>query len=88
VDFDIHIGTRRPDPATTDLRYPWFGPPVRSAQQGRNSRQLFSGGSSDMMVNAAAQEKAGARHVILSLQRPTIEETLEVLQHFGEEVVH
>ena len=30
---------------------------------------------------------AGARHVILYLQRPTIEETLEVMQRFAEEVI-
>jgi hypothetical protein len=48
---------------------------------------LFSGGSSDMLADAAALEKAGARHVILYLQRPTIEETLEVIHRFGEEVV-
>ena len=40
-----------------------------------------------MLADAAALEKVGARHVILYLQRPTIEETLEVIQRFGEEVV-
>jgi hypothetical protein len=64
------------------------GPPVWSAQQGPNGRRLFSGASSDMLADAAAPEKAGARHAILYLQRPTIEETLEVIQRFGEEVVH
>jgi hypothetical protein len=60
---------------------------VWSAQQGPDGRQLFSGGSSDMLVDAASLEKVGARHAILYLQRPTIEETLEVIQRFGEEVV-
>jgi hypothetical protein len=40
-----------------------------------------------MLTDAAALEKAGAQTVILYLQRPTIEETLEVIQRFGEEVV-
>ena len=40
-----------------------------------------------MLEDAAALEKAGARHVTLYPQRPTIEETLEVIQRFGEEVV-
>jgi len=75
------------DPATIDVGYLWFGPPVWRAQQGHDGRQLFSGDSSDMLADAAALEKAGARHAILYLQRPTIEETLDVLQRFGEEVV-
>jgi probable F420-dependent oxidoreductase len=75
------------DPTTIDVGYLWFGPPVWSAQQGPDGRQLFSGSSSDMLADAAALEKAGARHVVLYLQRPTIEETLEVIQRFGEEVV-
>jgi hypothetical protein len=40
-----------------------------------------------MLAHAAALEKAGARHAILDRQQPTIEETLEVIQRFGEEVV-
>ena len=75
------------DPTSIDVGYLWFGPPEWSAQQGPDGRQLFSGASSDMLADAAALEKAGARHVILYLQRPTIEETLEVIQRFGEEVV-
>ena len=75
------------DPATIDVGYLWFAPPVWTAQQGPDGRQLFSGDSSDMLADAAALEKAGARHAILYPQRPTIEETLEVIQRFGEEVV-
>jgi probable F420-dependent oxidoreductase len=75
------------DPGSIDVGYLWFGPPVWTAQQGPDGRQLFSGGSSDMLADAAALEGAGARHAILYLQRPTIEETLEVIQRFGEEVV-
>jgi hypothetical protein len=60
---------------------------VWTAQQGPDGRRLFSGGSSDMLADAAALQKAGARHAVLYLQRPTIEETLDVIQHFAEEVV-
>ncbi len=63
------------------------GRPCGRAQQGPDGRQLFSGKSSDMLADAAALETAGARHAILYLQRPTIEETLDVIQRFGEEVV-
>ncbi len=75
------------DPATIDVGYLWFAPPVWSAQQGPDGRQLFTGSSSDMLADTAALEEAGARHVILYPQRPSIEETLDVLQRFGEEVV-
>jgi probable F420-dependent oxidoreductase len=75
------------DPTTIEVAYLWFGPPVWNAQQTPDGRQLFSGTSSDMLADAAALEKAGAQTVILYLQRPTIEETLEVIQRFGEEVV-
>ena len=80
-------GEGRARSGSIDVGYLWFAPPVWSAQQGPDGRQLFSGSSSDMLADAAALETAGARHVILYLQRPTIEETLEVIQRFGEEVV-
>ncbi len=47
------------DPATIDIGYLWFGPPVWTAQQGPDGRQLFSGSSSDMLADAAALAKAG-----------------------------
>ena len=75
------------DPATIDVGYLWFAPPVWSAEQGPDGRQLFTGSSSDMLADAGALEEAGARHVIFYPQRPSIEETLDVLQRFGEEVV-
>jgi alkanesulfonate monooxygenase SsuD/methylene tetrahydromethanopterin reductase-like flavin-dependent oxidoreductase (luciferase family) len=75
------------DPGTIDVGYLWFGPPVWSAQQTPDGRQLFSGSASDMLEDAAALEKVGAQHAILYLQRPTIEETLDMIQRFGEEVV-
>jgi hypothetical protein len=75
------------DPATIDVAYLWFAPPVWSARQGPDGRQLFTGSASDMLADAAALETAGARHAILYPQQPTIEETLDVIQRFGEEVV-
>lgn len=75
------------DPGSIDVGYLWFDPPVWHAQQGPDGWKLFSGSSSDMMADAAALETAGARHVIFYVQRPTIEETLDVIQRFGEEVV-
>jgi hypothetical protein len=40
-----------------------------------------------MLADAAALQSVGVNHLIVYLQRPTIEQTLDVLQRFGEEVV-
>ena len=76
------------DPASIDVGFLWFGPPIAIPQKDADGgRQLFSGAGADMLADAAALEQAGARHVILYLQRPTIEETLDVMQRFAEEVI-
>ena len=48
---------------------------------------MFSGSADDMLADAAALREAGVRHVIVYLQRPTIEQTLDVQQRFAEDVV-
>ena len=48
---------------------------------------MFSGSSDDMLGDTAALKAVGVNHLIVHPQRPTIEQTLEVLQRFGEEVV-
>jgi probable F420-dependent oxidoreductase len=76
------------DPGSLDIGYLWFGPPIFHAQRdAEGRRQLFSGSGADMLEDAAALEQAGARHTILYLQRPTIEETLDIMQRFAEEVI-
>lgn len=76
------------DPASLDVGYLWFAPPVfQAGQAGGGPRRLFSGSGADMLEDAAALEKAGARHTILYMQRPTLEETLDVMQRFAEEVM-
>ena len=76
------------DPASIDIAYVWFMPPNWTAQPGPDGgRQMFSGSAADMLEDAAALEAAGVRHVIVYLQRPTIEETLDVTQRFAEEVI-
>jgi probable F420-dependent oxidoreductase len=76
------------DPASIDIAYVWFMPPSWTARQNPDGgRQMFSGSAADMLEDAAALEAAGARHVIVYLQRPTIEQTLESMQRFAEEVI-
>jgi probable F420-dependent oxidoreductase len=77
------------DPGSIGVGYLWFGPPQFTAQTDADgARQLFSGSGADMLADSAALQQAGARHVVLYLQRPTIEETLDVMQRFAEEVIH
>lgn len=76
------------DPASIDIGYLWFMPPSWTVRKGPDGqRQMFSGGTADMLADAAALRAAGTRHVIVYLQRPTIEETLETTQRFAEEVI-
>jgi probable F420-dependent oxidoreductase len=77
------------DPLSVDVAYLWFLPPNEIAQTGPDSeRQLFTGSVADWQEDAASLAEAGARHVILYLQRPTIGETLDVMQRVSEAVVH
>jgi hypothetical protein len=76
------------DPASVDVGYLWFLPPNETAQTGADrERQLFTGSAADWQEDAAALAEAGARHVIFYLQRPTITETLDVMQRVSEAVV-
>jgi len=77
------------DPASIDIGYLWFASPLPEAQRETDgTRRLFTGSAADMLEDVAALEKVGARHVLIYPQRPTIEETLDVVQRFAEEVVH
>ena len=79
---------RKNDPASIDIAYIFFAPPSWKARELEDGgRQMFSGSSDDMLADAAALKSVGVNHLIVYLQRPTIEQTLDVLQRFGEEVV-
>ena len=76
------------DPDTIEVGYLWFLPPDETPQTGPDGeRQLFTGSAADWQEDAAALSEAGANHVILYLQRPTMLETLERMQRFSEAVV-
>jgi hypothetical protein len=76
------------DPMAVDVGYLWFLPPNETAQiDADGARQLFTGSAADWQEDAAALAEAGARHVVLYLQRPTINETLDVMQRVSETVV-
>jgi alkanesulfonate monooxygenase SsuD/methylene tetrahydromethanopterin reductase-like flavin-dependent oxidoreductase (luciferase family) len=76
------------DPASIDIAYVWFRPPTWTARPGpEGGRQMFSGGGDDMLEDVAALEQLGVRHCLVYLQRPTIEQTLDLQQRFAEDVV-
>ena len=76
------------DPATIDISYVFFMPPTWTERElPDGGRQMFSGSSDAMLEDAAALKAVGVNHLIVYLQRPTIEQTLETLHRFGEEVV-
>lgn len=77
------------DPATIDIAYVWFLPPQWTAQPGADGeRQMFTGSAADLQEDAAALAAVGVRHCIVYLQCPSIEQTLELLQRFAEDVIH
>jgi len=76
------------DPASIDIGYVWFMPPSWTERTNDDgSRRLFTGTSDDMLADAAAFRAVGVKHLIVYLQQPTIEKTLELQQRFAEDVV-
>lgn len=76
------------DPDAIDVAYLWFLPPEPVARKDPDEkRQLFTGSPADWLEDAATLGEAGARHVILYAQRPTIDETLDLLQQLSEAVI-
>ena len=78
----------RRDPTSIDIAYVWFMPPRWTAKTvADGQRQMFTGSADDMLEDAAAFRAVGVKHLIVYLQQPTIEATLDVQQRFAEDVV-
>ncbi len=77
------------DPSSIDIAYVWFMPPSWKARPGPDGegRQMFSGGPDDMLADIAALEAIGVKHCIFYLQRPTIEQTMDLTERFAEDVI-
>ncbi len=80
------------DAAGIEVAYLWFKPPQWTVQGNAlrtadGTRQMFTGTADDMREDAGALADAGVDHLITLPQAPTIEETLERLQHFAEDVM-
>lgn len=76
------------DPDQLQLSYVVLSAVDWTAQKGADTpRRIFTGTSADMAADAAALAKVGVSHLNLSLQAATLEETLERMQRFSEEVM-
>ena len=76
------------DPGSIDISYVWFMPPSWTARPGVDGgRQMFTGSADDMLEDAAALKAIGVKHTLVYLQRPTIEQTMDLTQRFAEDVV-
>ena len=76
------------DPTSIDIAYVWFMPPSWKARIGADGqRQMFSGSGDDMLEDVAALKAIGVRNLIFYLQRPTIEQTMELTERFAEDVI-
>jgi len=77
------------DPASLAIAYPFFPPVSWTAQPGHDTpRRLFTGTSAEMKSDFSALAALGVSHVNLSLQARTVEETVDRLQRFSEEVMN
>ena len=76
------------DPNSIEIAYVWFMPPSWKARPGPDGgRQMFTGSGDDMLEDVAAMKAIGVDHCIFYLQRPTIEQTLDLQQRFAEDVI-
>jgi len=98
MDFGVHIGppgclTTRENimAVASDAKasgYALIGvadPNAKSKAEGQ--RRMFTGSTDDMLQDAAAFAAVGVKHLIVYVQEPTIEATLDVQQRFAEDVV-
>ena len=76
------------DPASVDIAYLWFASPVWTEQKHPDGgRRMFTGPADAMLADAAALKAVGVEHLIVYPQWPAIEQTLETLHRFAEDVV-
>lgn len=76
------------DPETIDIAYILLSPVDWTEQTTPDgARRLLTGDSATMRADIDALARAGVRHVCVTLQAPSLPETLERMQRFGEEIL-
>jgi probable F420-dependent oxidoreductase len=75
------------DPASIDIAATVGSPTWQEQKEPDGTRRLFTGSTDAMLQDAAGFASVGVRHLVVSWQHPTIEQILDPLHRFGEEVV-
>jgi len=76
------------DPVSIDVAFwaVWYGASEEPIMTDDGERMLLSGSADDMAGDIQAMRDLGVRHLVLQMLRPTIEETLDAITQFAEEV--
>ncbi len=76
------------DPAGIDIAYwaPWYGASEEPIKADSGERVLLSGSADDVAADVKAMKELGVRHLVLQFLRETVEETLDAMTAFAEEV--
>ena len=76
------------DPASLVVNYVVLTPVDWTARKGHDTpRRIFTGSSADMAADIAAFAKVGVKHINLTFQAATLQESLDRMQRFAEEVL-
>ncbi|MDE0202123.1 MAG: LLM class F420-dependent oxidoreductase [Rhodospirillaceae bacterium] len=76
------------DPASIDLAFwaVWYGASAEPIVADTGERMLLTGSADDIASDIQAMRDLGVRHLVLQVLRETLEETLDVITGFAEEV--
>lgn len=76
------------DPTGIDVAFIVLWPVDWTAQRlADGTRRMLTGSAADMAADIAALQAAGVRHLCLTLQTPSLSETLERMQRFARDVM-
>ena len=75
------------DPAALDLAYwaVWYGGGAQQTDTGE--RMLLSGSAEDIAGDIQALSALGVRHICLQFMRSTVDESLDAMTEFAEDVI-
>ncbi len=82
------MAAEKRDPSKLTRAYVFFAPVEFRPEKGHDTpRRMFTGAPADLAADAAALAKIGITHVNLSFQAPSLNQTLDTVQRFAEEVM-
>lgn len=77
----------RRDPASIDIAFVHLGPVSNKARMEDGKRQAFTGPAADIAADVDARARCGIRHLSLTFQGGSLQETLDRMQWFAENVM-